>query len=410
MSEPETHSRLAPSSAKQWVQCTASIKYIADNQHRIPVDTGSTYADEGTIAHQWCSDILDGLRDISEVPEEMRPHVADYVAFAERLTTDKDERLVEAKVALFYKKEDNGTVDFALISDERVYILDLKYGAGVNVEAKENLQLAIYALSLIEEYKDLYKFSDDSLVTMAIFQPRTYEGSPTKIWTVTLGQLELFALPIADAATVITIGNTDNLEFTPSDDACQWCSAKGFCKARAQHYSSNLKTQAVELLTDLTETKHTKGESYTVPAPDFETLSEAQITAIVKNASSIKSWLNSVESEAYKLLEAGSTIEGLKLVQGKLGNRTWLDIGEADTLIKSKLKADQRYTKKLITLPQAEKLLKPLKLSTRFNNRFNELTHRPPGKPVLTTTEDPRECINTTAADVLTDLSEQDLM
>jgi len=404
----ETHSRLAPSAAKQWVPCTASIKFIQDNQDRIPEDQPSVYANEGTIAHEWCSNILDGLNDISEVPADMQPHVAGYVELAERLTTKKDNRFVEAKVPLFYKPEDKGTVDFALLSDERVYILDLKYGAGVIVEAKENPQLAIYAFSLIKEYKDLYEFTDETLVTMTIFQPRTFEGSPTKIWCVTLGELKQFCAKIEEAAIDIKIGDIDVLKFAPSDSACQWCEAKGICTARAKYNSGKLKKEAIDTLEDLTDEDLPEGQEVTMPS--FEALSESQVATIIEHAPSIKSWLNSIESEAHKALVAGLKIEGLKLVNGKLGNRAWKDIEEADKLIKGKLKADERYTKKLITLPQAEKLLKQLDLSTRFQNRLKELTLRAPAKPLLAIASDEREAISTSADEVLPDHEASDLI
>lgn len=411
--EQETHSRLAPSSAKQWVNCTASIKFIQDNADRIPEDQSSVYANEGTIAHEWCSNILDGLNDISEVPEDMQPHVAGYVELAERLTTEKDNRFIEAKVPLFYKPEDKGTVDFALLSDERVYILDLKYGQGVIVEAKGNMQLAVYAMSLIQEYEDLYDFTDETLVTMTIFQPRTYEGSPMKIWAVSLAQLKDFCRTIEEAAIDIKVGDTDVLKFAPSDSACQWCPAKGICKARAEHFSGKLKKEAIDTLEDLSvEGENPIAEDGLNPlsTPSFEALSESQVACIVRYASEIKSWLNSVESEAHKALEAGKHIEGLKLVNGKEGNRQWKDVEEADKLIKGKLKADQRYTKKLVTLPQAEKLLEGQELSTRFQNRFKELTFRAPAKPILALADDPREAISTAAEEVLPDHEAEDLM
>ena len=85
----------------------------------------------------------------------MRRCVGDYVALAERLGQSAETTVVEERVPLFYRPQDGGTVDFAAISQERVQILDLKYGKGVIVEAEENKQLAIYAKSLIDQYRHL---------------------------------------------------------------------------------------------------------------------------------------------------------------------------------------------------------------------------------------------------------------
>ncbi len=413
MTDNNQHSRLAPSAAKRWVNCTASVAYIKQESDRIPEDTSSSYADEGTLAHDWAANILNGLNDVSEVPEDMQPHVAGYVELAERLTTGKDKVFIESRVPLFYKPEDNGTVDFALVSDERVYILDLKYGAGVIVDAKENMQLATYALSLIRHLEDLYDFTEETLVTMTIFQPRTYEGSPTKIWAVSLGDLQKFGREILEAAIDIDEDNRDVLKFAPSDEACQFCPAKSICDARAENYRGKMRQEAITTLDDLSHAEEEppeEGAVKSISMPDFKSLSNAQLVAIVQHAPEIKKWLNSVESEAHKALEGGIKIDGLKLIKGKEGNRQWKDEEEADKLLKGKLKADERYTKKLITLPQAEKKLKGQELSTRFENRFKELTFRAPAKPVLALADDPGEEIQTAAEEVLPNHEGEDLM
>jgi hypothetical protein len=406
MTDQNQHSRLAPSAAKRWVNCTASIAYCQENADRIPEDSSSSYADEGTIAHDWAANVLRGLNDLSEVPEDMQPHVKGYVDLAQRLTTEKDKVYIESKVPLFYKPEDAGTVDFALVSDERVYILDLKYGQGVIVDAKENMQLATYALSLIRSLEGLYDFNDETLVTLTIYQPRTYEGSPTKIWATSLADLREFGRQILEAAIDIDEDNRDVLKFAPSDEVCQFCPAKGFCKARQEQYAGAMRKVGLDFLDDLSEDQNLTPAS----TPSFESLDELQIAAIVRFAPEIKKWLNSVESEAHKALEAGKKIEGLKLVKGKEGNRQWKDEEEADKLLKGKLKADERYTKKLITLPQAEKALKSQELSTRFQNQFKELTFRAPAKPVLALEDDPREAIQTAAEEVLPNHDDEDLM
>jgi hypothetical protein len=168
----------------------------------------------------------------------------------------------------------------------------------------------------------------------------------------------------------------------------------------------------LDFLDDLSEADHLEKdpEEPQITKPSFESLEDLQIAAIVQFAPEIKKWLNSVESEAHKALEGGVKIDGLKLIKGKEGNRQWKDEEEADKLLKGKLKADERYTKKLITLPQAEKKLKGQELSTRFNNRFKELTFRAPAKPVLALESDPGEPIQTAAEEVLPNHEAEDLM
>ena len=404
-----SHSLLSPSGAKGWSTCTASVGYIQrlKEEGKIPEEQTSVYADEGTEAHQHANDILDGLQDLDEVPEgEMRQCVGDYVAFAERIGKDADQVLVEERVPLFYRPEDGGTVDYAAITSERVQILDLKYGKGVIVEARENLQGAIYAKSLIESQRDAFDFTDDTLVVITIFQPRTYEGNPIKIWSVTLRDLNEFLGDIQKIADRIDAGML--LEFKPSPDTCQFCDAKGLCKARQNRVADPIIDVGIEAAKDFTDLDGLPDDKTEPTYPTMGELSDEQIAVVVKHGKGFEKWLKSVASEAKKRIEGGIPITGLKVVAGKLGNRGWNDEAAADTLIAGKLKASERYTRKLVTLPQAEKLLKGMDLSTRFENRFKELTQRKPGAPILVTDADDRPSIMEAPEDMFTSLEEDD--
>lgn len=389
-----SHSLLSPSGAKCWTTCTESVGFIQrlKAEGKIPEEQTSAYAEEGTQAHEHASNILDGIEDLEDVPEgEMRKCVGDYVAFAERIGKDAELVLIEERVPLFYRPEDGGTVDYAAISSERVQILDLKYGKGVIVEAKENLQLAIYAKSLIESQSDLYDFTEDTLVVMTIFQPRTYEGNPIKLWSVTLAQLDEFLGDIQKIADRIDAGML--LEFAPSEDACQFCDAKGLCKAREGFAANHVVKANIKAAEEFTNIEGLPDGQDKVTLPTVDSLTDEQIAVVVEHGKTFEKWLKSVAAEAKKRIEGGIPVKGLKVVQGKLGNRGWNDEAAADKLLSGKLKAAERYTRKLITLPQAEKLLKGVELSTKFQNRLKDLTQRKPGSPVLVTDADERPSI-----------------
>lgn len=376
-----SHSRLAPSAAKRWTTCTASPAYIEANAHKIPEEQTSTYAEEGTIAHDLAADMLTGLIAASDIPDpEMRQAVEAYVRLAKSLKQEGDTVFIEEKVPLFYAPEDKGTVDFALVNNDRVYVLDLKYGAGVMVDAKENPQLAIYALSLIQELEMVYDFHDETLVTMTIFQPRTIEGIPTKIWAISLKNLREWAQFIS--LSVIDITGT-KAKFSPSPDACQWCPAKGFCTARAEQQAGTFSQEGIEAVREFIDLEET------VKFPTAETLSDAQIARIVLEGDDLIKWVNSVQADALERIQGGVPIEGLKLIAGRPGNRAWTSEEDAEKLLKPKLGAAEVFTKKLISISQAEKLLKGKELSTRFQNRFAELTTRSEGKPKLAPASDP---------------------
>jgi hypothetical protein len=389
-----SHSLLSPSGAKCWTKCTASVGYIQrlKDEGKIPEEQTSAYAEEGTQAHEHASNILDGIEDLGDVPEgEMRECVGKYVELAQRIGKDAELTLVEERVPLFYRPEDGGTVDYAAITSERVQILDLKYGKGVIVEAKENLQLAIYAKSLIESQGDLYDFTDDTLVVMTIFQPRTYEGNPIKLWSVKLKELNLFLKDTQKIADRIDAGMA--LEFAPSEDACQFCDAKGLCKAREKFAANHIvkaNIKAAEEFTNIEENPIVgKGPTY----PSVDSLTDEQIAIVVEHGKTFEKWLKSVAAEAKKRIEGGVPVKGLKVVQGNPGNRKWDDEAAADKLLAGKLKANERYDRSLISPTQAEKLLKGVELSTKFQNRLKDLTKRKPGSPLLVLESDERPSI-----------------
>ena len=381
-----THSRLAPSAAKRWTTCTASPSYLEANAHKIPEEQTSAYAEEGTLAHDLASDILTKKITLEDIPDpEMKQAVGAYVRLAESLKQEGDTIFIEEKVPLFYAPEDSGTVDFALVNNDRVYVLDLKYGAGIMVDAKENPQLAIYALSLIQELEMVYDFHDGTLVTMTIFQPRTIEGMPTKIWAISLKDLKAWVGFITTSSVYIKNHTEERplVVFAPSADACQWCSAKGFCKARSDHQAGTFSKEGIDAVKDFLDLEDP-------PAiPTDGTLTDNQIALVVTAGGDLIKWVNSVQADALERIQGGVAIEGLKLIAGRPGNRAWVSEEEAEKLLKPKLGAAEVFTKKLISISQAEKKLKGEKLSTRFQNRLKELATRGEGKPKLAPASDP---------------------
>ena len=171
-------------------------------------DKGSVYADEGTQAHDWAEKVLSGRILIDEVPEDFRPHVAFYVNHCESLLKPGFTRYVESKVPLFYSPQDNGTMDFAAVSDDVVRVRDYKHGAGVLVDAVDNPQLAIYALSLIRDLHGsmLYEFHPATLVDIGIVQPRHHADNPIRLWVISLADLEKFCEEIEYRAIQIREG------------------------------------------------------------------------------------------------------------------------------------------------------------------------------------------------------------
>ena len=90
---------------------------------------------------------------------------------------------------------------------------------------------------------------------------------------------------------------------------------------------------------------------------DPTTMDDAQIRQIMEAAPLMRQLLEGVEKEALRRLEAGQSIPGLKLVNGR-GSRAWALPEEemAEKLVKMGIPKSAVYETKLVTPAKAEKL------------------------------------------------------
>jgi hypothetical protein len=100
----------------------------------------------------------------------------------------------------------------------------------------------------------------------------------------------------------------------------------------------------------------------------------------------IEEWLSSIEKYVIEKLENNETFNGWKLVAGR-SNRKWADELDAEKKLKRLLGVKKAYTKKLLSVAQAEKALG--KEKTKIEN----MIVRPEGKHVLVPEEDARPAI-----------------
>lgn len=355
--------------------CTASPKFIADNADRLP-DDSSRFADEGTRAHDLAEKILLGEDYMG--PPDMVEHVKGYASRvkANLACAGEDAKLhIETKVPLFYMPDRNGRIDSTIVDRKNVEmtVRDLKYGEGHMVEAEGNMQLAIYGESMIQsEWPDM---PANGTVRIIIDQPRARDGDTVKSWELSRGELGVFAARIGAVARKV-LANEDT-QFSPGEDACRFCPAKGICTAKGKEALDVLPEEAIMELGGL-------------PAP--EGLSESQILRIVHAKKQLENWLQGIEDHVFAQLQAGKTVEGFKLVKGR-ANKIWVDEALAAKRLAPLIgKAHCWSTQKIITPTQAEKLLKkPLKpVTATVAKRIEDLILRPEGKPVLAFESDTR--------------------
>ena len=338
------------------------------------------------------------IGDVEE--DEMREYLKGYVAECREIEKAalKTDGIVlnEEKVPLFYRPEDDGTLDFCGIAGDYSWVqfIDLKYGAGIEVKAEENDQQMIYLLSLVRHYEQKgIQFPADCRVSLCIYQPRHWKFDGIDCWTVTLEDLRDYGIDILNDYRRSVDGDTT---LVPSEKGCQFCEAKGICEARSKTNFGGL-PPAINPLEEFNDESTEPANLVEFPGKfDVSLLTPEQVAWICTHGADMKKVIDDCIKNETARIKDGGEIRSHKLVGGNLGNRNWKDEKAAEKLIKAKLGVAETYpARKIITAPQALTKLKPMMddLSTRFKNKLDELIHRPEGKPQLVPVDDEREAL-----------------
>ena len=424
------HALLSPSAAKKWVGCAASLACEVG----IPNESGAA-AVNGTAMHtmaekalktlisggyggdfdwtSWFNPTPDGKNiyitdygkgDIAmgdndqpgnvPVTDDFVSQVSKYVNYCAPIMAAAEVVEIESRVSLTkilhpgflvetYDAELGiangqeplqtfGTADFVALlkqpapqdGDYTLIVGDLKTGRH-KVTAAENKQMMLYALGLLRKYRLSY---DISAVKLFIFQP--YAGGADE-WDTTPTALEHFAkfaskqaLKALDAYQRGKKGLTP-ADFRPSNDACQWCRFAEKCNAKVKAASHTMDEMAdiggLELTPDVLKAEWDK-----LPL--------------------MRQHIADIEKAMYTHLMAGRPMDGLKLVEGRPGNRAWADADkvELETLDYS----DVMHKSVLLSPTEAEKVL--AKESPMLWKRLEKLITRKPGQPSIAAADDKR--------------------
>lgn len=399
MSDGAYHAKLSPSGAHRWMTCPGSVVLEAAYP-----DKGSVYADEGTAAHTlaaWC--LTDGLpaeEYIGEVihvgerqfkvDKTMAGHVANYVKLVKGLA-EGGTLLVERQVPIGHLTGEDGatgTSDAVIIkaTERNLSVVDLKYGMGVQVDAKDNQQLQMYALGAYEAYGLL---ADFDTVSMYIHMPRlNYVGE----FHVSVADLKAFGEEVRFAARQVELAQTlDGVDtmLNPGEKQCRFCKAKATCPA---------------LLAEVTEVvggKPATAEDFAefMPVNNDVEVGDNYLSMAMDKVELVENWCKAIRAEVERRLLQGTQVPGYKLVEGKQGNRAWVDQDKVEEAMKAmRIKADDMYDKKLISPTTAEKLLKT---DPKKWDKLKELITRASGKPSVAPATDKRPAlaVHTATAD-----------
>ena len=407
------HAILSPSSADRWVQCPGSV-YLSRGKS----DPESSYSTEGTDYHEVAALCLEQNLDAATlvgkemlsgaiVTEENAGYVQQYLDHVRAsLGSVRGGSLsVEKKVPLTWltgEPDAYGHLDAMIVSqDTELIIHDLKFGRGVEVEAKDNRQEMIYAAAAIQEL-ELWDVIDT--VRLVIDQPRV--GNP-KEWVVPIVDLKLFCNEITAASAAVARANAltwtlkndyltpdDLTVLQPSEKACRWCRAKGDCVALAGFVETTM-TDGFTV-----EVDGVSGATYLDPASNDEASRPTQTGEALGRAMDriplVELWATGVRAESERRLLADEPVIGeagpYKLVLGKRGARKWTDEETVEETFKAyRIKADDRYDMTLISPAVAEKQFE--KTQPHLWKKLAALYSQADGKKSVANALDPRPAI-----------------
>lgn len=374
------HSRLSPSKAHIWTECTAALAFVKTNEHRLPPDKPGPSAMEGTKAHTVAEYLLLGKKPPAWATKEMLCHGKAYAEFCHEVMGPKRDVIrwgAEFRAPLYYLPSERGTVDFHALAKNGAHLVDYKYGYDP-VESENNLQMAIYARSLIENMSDGFWMAlpaDDYPVTMTIFQPRLEQDHVT--WTTSWGELKKFTDErITPKAAAILRG--DPGVFKCGTKICKWCRATAICETHNDAMLEDFKDEVLEVL---------EGNDL----PPVTTVPDEQLVKFFINRDKLLDRIKEVEKFVTGRMLSGKNLPGVKLVLSRGGHRRWTDPAEAGKLLLScGLPHDEVYPPSdVITPAVAEKLTDKMKGPKMIE--MQRLIIKPPGSPMAVPESDPRK-------------------
>lgn len=345
-------------------------------------DTTSEFAAEGTMAHElaeyYLLDYL-GLPIPSEKPTsdnpdfdllEMERHAEDYASYVcEQRTGSSDLVGVEKRVILNGVVDGVqlgglcfGTADCILLSDEgrTLHIIDYKYGRGVEVDAKANSQLMIYAICALSSAISMELAHKVQFVKLHIYQPRIGNVSS---WETSKTELLNWYQEVVTPA----ISGVLNKQYTTvAGDHCRWCRHLDKCKVYAATFVDPIEN---EMRLEAT------------------TLTKERIGEILAVKDDVIKWLNALSDRVLTDMLNGDDLPGYKVVEGR-SVRKITDSEGAIAYLRSKgyKEVDIFKPLELQNLTTIQKLVG----KKVFDTEMSQFVTKPQGKPTLASLDDKR--------------------
>lgn len=362
------HALLTASGSKRWLSCPPSARLEASFEEK-----ETMAAAEGTAAHSLAEYKLKRKlhfyckRPVSEYEDAaMDQHTDDYADYVMGIIADMENAgadpmiFIEERLDLSpWVPESFGTADCIVIGDDILHIIDLKYGAGVPVEAEGNSQMMLYALGALHKFGFLY---DVRTVAMTIYQPRRENISTAFVDVkLLLEWAEEFVKPKAQMAFA------GEGEYLPGE-WCMFCRAADRCRARAE---ANLKVAR---------------EEFGLPPM----LTDEEVEALLPQLPEMVKWAQELLAYATEAaVNHGKQWDGFKVVEGRSVRKYADEEAVAEAAMANGYK--DIYRKSLINLTEMERLMGKKK----FQEVLGAYIIKPPGKPTLVPATDKRPALTT---------------
>lgn len=372
------HALLSPSGSHRWMHCTPSARL----EENLPESTSSA-AEEGTVAHELAEYALEAYLKGEYVPlldelptpkhiaankyysPEMDKYVTDYVCYVcDLYETERGAKMhIERKFDLTsYVPECFGSCDCDIVGEKVLNIIDLKYGKGVQVDAKDSSQLMMYALGVLR--------------TLSPKRQAEIETVRMHIAQVRLGNYSVFEMSARDLTHwgIHILRPTAEKAFAGQGETVVGSHCK-FCKFKAQ-----CRAQRDALVGDFEELGDTKA------------LSLDEIADLLTKVDMYSDWLSSVKSHALSEALAGKNLKGWKLVEGRSIRKVTDEAKAIGILVGMGFTADELTNHKLKGIGDLEKKVgkKALEIS------LGDILVKPKGAPTLALESDKREAIQPT--------------
>ena len=360
------HSILSPSGYSTWGNCGGSMFYLPESRRQ---KTDSEASIQGTVAHKLLESKLHAIDYTHElIDDEMEKIISKVYESIIRYIRQGYYCYSELEVDLtrvLGHPHCNGSSDVVLWKDGHLIVFDLKYGKGINVPVKGNMQLRLYAIGAIEVLG-----VTPSKVEIVICQPRINERYwDAEVVTDLPEIVETVKQVSQDRLRLLQTKQFTEQDFTPSDKACYWCYGRRTCKARFDH--------GMELAK----------EAFSRMAFNND-ISNERLAYVAMKIPFIKRWISDVETELKKRVRRGDKSLGFKLAKPRK-YRKWVSDDMIPKLIEEGVPYEKAVVIKPASIAQLEKLV-----DAKTLNKLNKYIEVKLGEPSVVPDTSPVEEYN----------------